>query len=225
MHIHIDEKTGKITYDRKLQDGRGTNLYGLEVCKALGMPDGFVSQAQQVRRHIQKVSHSFIPNKLSRYNRDVYIDVCAICKAPAEETNHIQYQCTADDNKLLKDGKHIHHKSNLVPLCEHCHMKEHQGQINIKGYKHTSEGTVLDYDTFDQVTPMDIDGDLVQMHDTLKGYMKYSAEKGWFWRSNNKWNPISVKTLQTRIKKAVNICATIQMLSDCQHVYSEIPGM
>ena len=37
------------------------------------------------------------------------------------------------------------HLSNLVPLCNECHLKVHHNNLLIKGYINTSDGIKLDY--------------------------------------------------------------------------------
>ncbi len=148
-HMHI-EMDGKIRYCRKLQDGQGSRVYGLEVCNALGLPSEFLTMANRVRRHVMGVSDDVVKPKPSRYNRGVMVDVCRICGRAATETHHIRYQKDAIDGKV--DGSddesssgsvNVHQASNLVALCEECHQKEHTGQIHIKGYEQTSEGVEL----------------------------------------------------------------------------------
>ena len=37
-------------------------------------------------------------------------------------------------------------KHNLVNVCEECHLKEHNGEIGIIGYKQTSKGIIIEID-------------------------------------------------------------------------------
>jgi hypothetical protein len=52
-----------------------------------------------------------------------------------------------ENNTIPLDKKHIgmNHISNLVPLCDSCHDKLHNGQLKINGYKETSRGVMLDF--------------------------------------------------------------------------------
>ena len=43
-------------------------------------------------------------------------------------------------------SNHKNVESNLVPLCEACHLQVHHGNLEIRGYKETSEGKMLDYE-------------------------------------------------------------------------------
>ena len=141
MHIHIDEHN-RIIYDRKLIQGQGSEIYGIEVCKSLDMPCDFMRNAENIRKEVQGLSNTIIKKKRSRYNAKVLMDNCAVCGEPAVDTHHIQYQSSADERGYL-ESHHKNAKHNLVPLCKDCHFKEHNGTLTIEGFMQTSEGTVL----------------------------------------------------------------------------------
>lgn len=145
IHIHIDPETHEMTFDRHLTPGSGHAYYGLEVCRALKMPDAFLSRAHHYRRTIQEEPATFLNVKPSNYNKAVFMDACAICSKPATETHHIQYQKYARVAGTKKHVLHIpiHSAQNLVPLCDACHAKEHNGHIKIKGFRQTSMGRIL----------------------------------------------------------------------------------
>lgn len=145
MHITIDDKN-RIVYERKIQNGRGSTTYGVEVCKTLDMPMDFMKIAESVRKQIQGYNTLMVSPIKSRYNNGLYMTMCAVCNTePAVDTHHINYQCDSDVEGFFtefhKDSKH-----NLVALCKDCHKKEHMGILDIKGYKKTSEGVVIDFD-------------------------------------------------------------------------------
>ena len=48
MAVHYDRELDALIYDRKLQDGPGNRMYGLEVCKSLHLDDDFLTQAYQI---------------------------------------------------------------------------------------------------------------------------------------------------------------------------------
>lgn len=145
-HMHTEVRDGRIIYDRTLRAGSGADTYGIEVCRGLGMPDEFMRMAEKVRKHVTNQSAEFVPTRPSRYNATVRMDLCAVCRSPATETHHIRYQERADAAGFI-EGTHIHKNtaSNLVPLCEACHLQEHHGFLQIHGWRHTSEGVELDY--------------------------------------------------------------------------------
>jgi DNA mismatch repair protein MutS len=121
MHVEIDKSSGKILYDRKLKEGPGSSVYGLEVCKGLGLPSEFIKSAHEVRCELQGISKDFVNTKKSRYNSQVFMDSCGVCGSRSKqlETHHIVPQNIRKNNKV----------SNLMPLCESCHDKIHHPKI------------------------------------------------------------------------------------------------
>jgi DNA mismatch repair protein MutS len=143
IRIYIDENN-RIIYDRKIQEGQGSKIYGIEVCKSLDMPFDFMKNAEKFRKEVEGINNDLVKNKKSRYNKKVLVDECKICGKIAEETHHIVYQENADSKGNIQ-SYHKNKKHNLVPLCKECHKKEHSGELKINGYIKTSSGVVLDY--------------------------------------------------------------------------------
>ena len=140
--MRIDNNT--IIYDRKLKEGSGSKIYGIEVCRSLDMPKEFLINAEKIRKEIMNISQDYVSKKQSRYSSHLYMDMCAVCKVnKAKETHHIQYQSQADEDNFI-DTSHKNSLHNLVPLCQECHKKEHKNLINIQGYIQTSKGIVLE---------------------------------------------------------------------------------
>lgn len=216
-HIHVDiAPNGVFIYDRKLRDGSGSSIYGVEVCESLGMPPEFIKMAQQVRKHILEITP--ISSKKSSYNSQVYIENCGVCnKNAATEVHHIKYQCNGGNNSM----------HNLVPLCTQCHNEEHNGYLNIKGYLMTSSGRKLDFDHNTSITIFDsietkgtkgtketktctilTDQDI----SNIKTHIKYSIA-GWFikktqkgkWQLSSATNVLAfIKSKFTKIKVEEN---------------------
>jgi DNA mismatch repair protein MutS len=144
LSVHYDNSLNTIIYDRKLKNGSGDTLYGLEVCKSLDLDPNFLLTANRVRKNLLKMSSTIVHNKKSNFNHSIYKDVCYICKKTAEDVHHIEHQCTADENNKIN---HYHKNSefNLVALCKSCHHKTHKDEINIEGFVDTYEGKKLKY--------------------------------------------------------------------------------
>ena len=53
----------KLIYSRKLVEGPGENMYGLEVCKSLNLPDEFLDRAYELRNKYLKINNSILENK------------------------------------------------------------------------------------------------------------------------------------------------------------------
>ena len=45
MTVVYNRELDSLVYDRKLKDGPGDSMYGLEVCKALDLPSSFLERA------------------------------------------------------------------------------------------------------------------------------------------------------------------------------------
>lgn len=146
-HLKISNEGETIIYDRKLTDGPGPAVYGLNVCSALNMSQDFISLARQVQMEINSENNNVVSDKKSTYNKSICMGECCMpmCDNDAQETHHINEQADADSdgnfNHFHKNKKH-----NLIPLCKGCHAQITYGNLHIKGWKETSEGDVLDFE-------------------------------------------------------------------------------
>ena len=145
LKVIFDEKTGELIYDRKLADGNGQAIYGLEVCKAMDMDMDFLKLCENIRKDLLGQKQTILENKQSKYNSEVYVHDCVICGKAAEDVHHIKFQCTANENMIIDDYLVKDNKSNLVVLCKNCHNEVHNGKLEIFGYVQTSNGVKLDY--------------------------------------------------------------------------------
>jgi DNA mismatch repair protein MutS len=140
LEVYFDGK--KLVYNRKLQDGNGSSVYGLEFAKSLYMDKEFLQMADQIRK---KVTNDYdelellTHKKRSKYNKRVIVTSCAICGKIAEDIHHINEKSKAD--QITK-----HHKYNLIPLCKKHHSMVHEGKLIIKGFITTNEGIELHYE-------------------------------------------------------------------------------
>lgn len=135
MSVVYDREKDELTYDRKLLDGPGNNMYGLEVCKSLHLPDEFIKTAYDIReKYCQQTTNtriSLLDLKTSHFNRKKIIGICENCGInQATETHHLFHQKEADKNDgFIKRADFVIHKNNianLTALCESCHHKMHQ---------------------------------------------------------------------------------------------------
>jgi DNA mismatch repair protein MutS len=150
-HLSVDIKDNVITFERKLQKGPCSELYGLEVARAVGLDKSLIDLSFDIRDKLIKRKKEVTNTKRSRYNKSKILDKCEICGyAPLTntdiplDTHHIKFQCTADDNNFTGHF-HKNAKFNLVCLCKQCHIDTHNKKITINGYKQTLQGTILDY--------------------------------------------------------------------------------
>ena len=148
LKIEYDAEKELLIYKRKLEEGSGPAIYGLEVCKALDLGNDFISLARKIQMEITNTPETLINDKKSNYNTDILMDICQICNAKSEHTHHIKEQNVADSNGII-DHHHKNISHNLVPLCESCHHKVHNENLRIYGYIQTNEGIKLNYEYID----------------------------------------------------------------------------
>lgn len=101
LRVKYDARAQTLVYDRKLCEGQGPTVYGLEVCKSLDMQSEFLDDAHAIRRVITGTPHRIggeeTPAKTSRYNAAVVMGMCGVCRSrQASETHHIAPQADAD---------------------------------------------------------------------------------------------------------------------------------
>jgi DNA mismatch repair protein MutS len=148
LSVEYDEKEDKLIFNRVLQGGSGSSIYGLEFAKSLHMDDEFLKTANKIRK---KLANDFdelellTKAKTSRYNKNLYVTKCVICGGVAEDVHHINEKNKANRHGFIghfhKDAKH-----NLIPLCKEHHKAIHDGKIKVKGFIMTSNGLELDYE-------------------------------------------------------------------------------
>jgi len=127
LSLTYDENKDLLKYNRKIQKGKGSSIYGLEFAKSLKLPKDFLSKAYQIRKELAddlSGLEELTKKRKSKYNSSVYIGVCSECGGKAEEIHHINEQQEADKNGMIG---HIrkNNKANLKPLCKKCHLKQH----------------------------------------------------------------------------------------------------
>ena len=142
MEVEYDEKNDKLIYNRKLREGPGSCMYGLEVCKSLHLPEEFLSNAYNLRRKYKKEERSVLEQKTSHFNSKKIMGNCELCKTKmGTEVHHLQHQEHADKNNMI-NSFHKNHPANLLTLCEDCHNNIHKNGKQHKKVK-TSKGIVI----------------------------------------------------------------------------------
>ena len=128
MSVVFDREAKRLIYDRKLKDGPGENMYGLEVCKSLDLPYDFLDRAHELRmKYSTQPATQILKSKPSHYNRQKLRDMCEICnQTPSTEIHHLQHQKNANKSGIIKGEFNKNHKANLVNICEECHNKIHE---------------------------------------------------------------------------------------------------
>jgi DNA mismatch repair protein MutS len=143
-HLSVDIKNNNIIYERKLKNGPGSSVYGVEVAKSLLECPDLIEKAYEIRN---KLIGNDKKIKKSVYNSKKIIEKCEICGSTKQlETDHMQEQYTADEKGFLDDSRHKNHLSNLCTLCHNCHLEKTLGRIKINGYKDSLNGRFLDWE-------------------------------------------------------------------------------
>lgn len=150
-HLSIKYCNSDIIFDRKLKDGVCNELYGIEICKYLGLDTDFIDKTMSIRDQLIGKKNKVLSTKKSKYNSKKLIDSCEICNYfPNKNTDlpldihHILFQCDADLHGKI-DTIHKNDLHNLVCLCKSCHQNTHNGNIIINGYVTTNKGIILDF--------------------------------------------------------------------------------
>ena len=148
LSVEYDEEKDKLIFNRVLQEGSGSSIYGLEFAKSLHMDSEFLGEANAIRK---RLSNDFdelellVKKKKSKYNKELYVTKCVICGAIAEDVHHISQRSLADKAGFIghfhKDNKH-----NLVPLCKEHHNQIHDGKLHVNGFIMTSKGLELQFE-------------------------------------------------------------------------------
>jgi len=148
LSVEYDQTQDKLLFNRVLQEGSGSSIYGLEFARSLHMDSEFLDTANAIRK---RLSNDFdelellVKKKKSKYNKELYVTKCVICGAIAEDVHHISQRSLADEAGFIghfhKDNKH-----NLIPLCKEHHNQIHDGKLSVNGFVMTSKGLELQFE-------------------------------------------------------------------------------
>ena len=137
LKVQYNNETKQLIYDRKLAEGAGESIYGLEVCKSLQMPDDFLKRAYEIRGNDK--DKNVLNLNITRHNKNKVRGICEFCKKTlGSEIHHLRYQKEANDKDYI-GSFHKDHPANLASICEPCHHHIHSlGLIYEK--RKTSDG-------------------------------------------------------------------------------------
>ena len=141
MAVIYDKEKDILVYDRKLQDGPGNNMYGLEVCKSLNLPEEFIEAAYNIRMKYNPQTASLLSLKTSHFNSKKIMNLCEKCGINiGTEVHHLQHQNDANEDGIIMNNDSVFHKNNvanLITLCEKCHLDFHKENSKHKKVKTT----------------------------------------------------------------------------------------
>ena len=131
LSVNKDEQTRKVIYNRKLQPGHGDSVYGVIVAESLDLPSEFIETAYEIVNEVMNKNMQIIETKKSKYNTNLYVDSCTICKSNTDlHTHHLLEQKYADEKGFI-GSMHKNSIDNLVVLCNKCHTELHQQKKEI----------------------------------------------------------------------------------------------
>jgi DNA mismatch repair protein MutS len=126
MEVVYDREKDCLLYDRKLKDGSGPRIYGLEVCKSLYLDDEFLEGAFKIRNKYYPETRGVLSYAASGYNRKKIRGICEKCgEKTGSEIHHLSPQKDADENGFI-GAFHKNHAANLMSVCEKCHLEFHK---------------------------------------------------------------------------------------------------
>lgn len=141
LETTYDPLSQRLLYNRKLKDGPGESIYGLEVAKSLDMDPEFIKNANNIRKELLGEPIHVVNTKKSKYNGDIYVDMCGVCGTRINlESHHIRHQADADENGFID---HIPKNAayNIIVLCKKCHEEIHQKKLKFESLQ--SPGGVI----------------------------------------------------------------------------------
>tara|TARA_B100002019_G_scaffold282043_1_gene286838 strand:- start:58 stop:1548 length:1491 start_codon:yes stop_codon:yes gene_type:complete len=139
-HMSVRNINGVLYYTRKLEDGPGENMYGIEVCKSFDFPKEFIDGTYSLRNKYNKKLCGTLSKKKSKYNSKKLKGNCEFCEREGVDIHHLEPQEKADVNNWIKTF-HKNHPANLANICKECHLdftkskKEHRKTKTTEGYK------------------------------------------------------------------------------------------
>jgi len=150
MEVSYDKEKDMLIYDRKLKDGPGNNMYGLEVCKSLHLPEEFLNRAYEIRmkyNNLDAITNTLSLGK-SHFNSRKIMGICEKCNLrKGEEVHHLMHQSFANEKGVInKDGVLLHKNNlaNLVTLCKECHDELHKTHTKGSKKKKTTKGYIIE---------------------------------------------------------------------------------
>jgi hypothetical protein len=203
-------ENGRLLFGRKIYEGIGNRLYGLEVAEHIVENDEFLGLARKVRKQLLNVEEEIVSTKKSIYNKDLYVNECGICKKTGElEVHHINSQKFADCDGSI-DYFNKNNKGNLVVLCHEHHGGVHKGEIELNGWVETLEGRRLDWKERKEENKIDLKEKKEQLLE-VKVHLIEKSEgiseemrervKGYFYLTKN----LSMRVVKEKIRKDLGI--------------------
>jgi len=142
LHVEYDRISDRLIYHRHLREGSGSSLYGLEVAKAMRIPDDILEDAVKFRKRLTGEAE-LSESVGSSWNSTIIRRKCVNCgsmESGSLEVHHIKERRIASAAGRLEDGSSVHAAANLVVLCDSCHDAVHASKLELGSLVQTSDG-------------------------------------------------------------------------------------
>jgi DNA mismatch repair protein MutS len=139
LKVRYDPIADRLIYERTLTPGPGSSLYGLEVARAMNLPEEVLQIAQTIRRTLLGTANDSEAIR-SHWNSGIALRKCELCFKEIVkdlEVHHIRHRKDTVDGIKVQD-----HVRNLIVVCVDCHDKHHAGHLEIGPLVQTSDGQV-----------------------------------------------------------------------------------
>ena len=147
MSVVYNKQQDMLVYDRKLKKGPGDNMYGLEVCKSLSLPEDFLARAYDIRTKYNSGYSNALSLKGSHFNSNKLMGMCEECGInKGTEVHHLQHQIEANNQGNISKTSLFFHKNalpNLLTLCETCHNITHKQHVKGSKKTKTTKGFII----------------------------------------------------------------------------------
>lgn len=136
--LSVKYENGKLIYDRILKEGVGEKIYGVIVAEQVIKDKEYNDLMSVIKKEVFDIKDL----KFSNYNKKLIMDCCEYCGSKKNlNTHHIHFQKNCE-NGFSKNNSSVKKNgiNNLIVLCDDCHKKLHNGEININTKILTSDG-------------------------------------------------------------------------------------
>jgi cytochrome c553 len=142
LKVRYDSAQDILVYERTLSPGAGSTIYGIEVARALGMPQEILDKSVKFRRTLQGET---VEEDLSgsSWNSNIVARACEVCGCKITrdlEVHHVRPRVEAAAQAHFDDGDARDSTRNLIVVCAKCHDAHHSGQRQISPALDTSVG-------------------------------------------------------------------------------------
>jgi DNA mismatch repair protein MutS len=143
LKVRYDPVIDALVYERTLTPGSGSSLYGLEVARAMNLPEQVLQMALTIRRGFLGIVNDS-EALTSKWNSAMVRKECTKCGSRDVknlEVHHIRPRAEATEGRFA-DGMAQDHLRNLAVLCSKCHDELHAGKIIIPPMVLTTKGSM-----------------------------------------------------------------------------------